>query len=142
MMVLSVRAPLARSTLAWTLLGAWFAAFSIQDGGGLALTLIFGVSWLIALSAAHFTFTGAPHGLTGWCPVQKVLQGALTTALPALTAGALAWWVWPWGGCHGPDPALQLPAAHPFYPSNFPNGSTRLICSRCSGVAEWLCSSS
>ena len=102
MMFIAVRANLTRRCLAWTLAGAWFAALGPHQAGlGLVLAL-FGLSWLVALGATHFAFTGDPYCLAGWWPVRQVLRSALVTAIPALAVGALAWWVWPESASRAP----------------------------------------
>lgn len=95
MMLISVKPHLARRLLAWTLIGGWFAALYIHDPLSLGLLLAFAVSWLLALGATHFAFTGDPYGLTGWWPFRKVLANALLTSIPATLVGVMIWWFLP-----------------------------------------------
>ena len=98
LLLLAVRPVLARGFLAWTLVGAFCAAREIGGEDGLVLILIFGSTWVLALGASHFTFTGDPHGLSGWRPIRGIARNALTAGIPAALATVVAWLVWPGGG--------------------------------------------
>jgi len=91
---LAVRPAAARRLLAWMLAGAWFAALGAPGWGGVALAAAFGVSWLAALGATHFVFTGESYGLGGAWPILRLLRAVAGVLPPAALAGAGGLWVW------------------------------------------------
>lgn len=92
--VMAVRPSSTRRLLAWTMLGGWVAAFWAREVEHVVLALALGASWLLALGATHFAFTGDEHGLAGWWPVRKVIWNAVTVSLPALVVGVALWLIW------------------------------------------------
>ncbi len=94
-MIWAVSPTLVRLFLFWTLMGTWFNSFVIWGAGGLLLVLAFGATWLLALGATHFAFTGDPHGLTGWWPLRRLLRNVAVCAAPAVAMGVGTWWLWP-----------------------------------------------
>ena len=116
LLLLSVRPSYTRRFLAWTFLGAWVGGFRIHDTAGMVWMLLFGVSWLTALGATHFAFTGEPHGLAGWWPVRRILRNAWAASVPALATALLAWWVWPEPSLAGRRPAMESPGGGDLIP--------------------------
>lgn len=101
LLLLAVTPIVTRIFLAMMLLGAWFAAAnSAREQYQLALLLVFGVSWLFAIGAAHFAYTGDPHGLGGWWPLWRLFVSVFQAALPAAIAAVAIWLIWPATGLH------------------------------------------
>jgi hypothetical protein len=116
-LLISVTPSLTRRGLAWMLLGGWFAAYGLGEPrawADLAWTLAFATSWLAALGAAHFCYTGAPHGLEGWWPARRLMRNVAATIPAALLAAWLVFEIWPAGTIGKPRPAGAAPVApHP-----------------------------
>lgn len=113
LLLLAVTPWMTRRFLALSLLGAALASPRLHDGIGLALTLSFATSWLLALSLTHFAHTGDPHGLGGWWPIRRAVISALAAAFPAGVAAGLTWWAWPKPAPAPLDPRTLLPKPEP-----------------------------
>lgn len=101
MLLFAVTPGMTRVYLGMTLIGAWMAAAnSGREPYQLALLLTFGVSWLMAIGAVHFAYTGDPHGLAGWWLLWRLFVSVFQAALPATLAAVAIWLIWPATGLH------------------------------------------
>ena len=95
---------LARLCLAWCLGGAWMAAATLTMPGPLPLLLVilFGGTWLLAVGAAHFAFTGDTYGLRGWWAIRRLGVSVLPATFAAILAALAVGRLWPPPGLHEP----------------------------------------
>jgi hypothetical protein len=101
LMLLAVTPASARAWLAWTLAAAWVGALVAGPAAvGMILVLVFGATWLLALGAAYFAFTGDPYGLPGWWAARRLILGVTGAVLPAAGIAATVWILWPPSGLH------------------------------------------
>lgn len=101
LLLFAVTPTMTRIYLGMMLIGAWMAAAnSAREPYQLALLLAFGVSWLTAIGAVHFAYTGDPHGLGGWWPIWRLFVSVFQAALPASLAAVAIWLIWPATGLH------------------------------------------